>query len=171
MDKLHIRWMIKRDMPEVLEIEGMSFAAPWSEEDFISSLKRRNCIGMVCEATVGHDDFLIGYMIYDLEKNSLNLLNFAVHPDYRRKGAGKLMVDKLIGKLSDQRRSRLTTTVSEANLEALQFFKANEFIATNIEKGYYDDSDDDAIKMIYFYGENREHLFKNRISKYYEEKE
>ena len=46
---VHIRWMIRRDMSEVLEIEKSSFEFPWSEEDFIRCLRQRNCIGMVAE--------------------------------------------------------------------------------------------------------------------------
>ncbi|MEK6238743.1 MAG: ribosomal-protein-alanine N-acetyltransferase RimI, partial [Planctomycetales bacterium] len=47
--RVHIRWMIRRDMPEVLAIENSSFEFPWSEEDFLRSLQQRNCIGMVAE--------------------------------------------------------------------------------------------------------------------------
>src|SRR4029079_7559263 len=32
--RVHIRWMIRRDMAEVLEIEAAGFEFPWSEEDF-----------------------------------------------------------------------------------------------------------------------------------------
>ena len=49
---VHIRWMIRRDMPEVLDIENRSFEFSWTEEDFIRCLRQRNCIGMVAE----HDD-------------------------------------------------------------------------------------------------------------------
>ena len=45
--RIHIRWMIRRDMPEILEIEKQSFEFPWCEEDFIRCLRQRNCIGMV----------------------------------------------------------------------------------------------------------------------------
>ena len=47
--RVHIRWMIRRDMPEVLDIERDSFEFPWSEEDFMRCLRQRNCIGMVAE--------------------------------------------------------------------------------------------------------------------------
>ena len=46
---VHIRWMIRRDMSDVLEIENNSFEFPWFEEDFIRCLRQRNCIGMVAE--------------------------------------------------------------------------------------------------------------------------
>ena len=46
---VHIRWMIRRDMAGVLEIEKLGFEFSWSEEDFVRCLRQRNCIGMVCE--------------------------------------------------------------------------------------------------------------------------
>ena len=72
---VHIRWMIRRDMPEVLDIENRSFEFAWTEEDFIRCLRQRNCIGMVAE----HDERVVGFMIYELHKNRLHILNFAVH--------------------------------------------------------------------------------------------
>ena len=57
---VHIRWMIRRDMPEVLAIEGQSFEFPWSEEDFLRCLRQRKCIGMVAE----QHERVIGFMIY-----------------------------------------------------------------------------------------------------------
>ena len=78
---VHIRWMIRRDMPEVLKIEAGSFEFPWSEEDFIRCLRQRNCIGMVAE----HDERVVGFMIYELHKSRLHIINFAVHPTFRRR--------------------------------------------------------------------------------------
>ena len=40
--RVHIRWMIRRDMPEILDIENQSFEFSWSEEDFIRCLRQRN---------------------------------------------------------------------------------------------------------------------------------
>ena len=95
---VHIRWMIRRDMPEVLSIEQSSFEFPWSEEDFIRCLRQRNCIGMVAE----YDERVVGFMIYELHKDQLHVLNFSVRPDVRRRGVGMQMVNKLVGKLSQQ---------------------------------------------------------------------
>ena len=125
---IHIRWMIRRDMPEVLQIEQGSFEFPWSEEDFIRCLRQRNCIGMVAE----HDNRIVGFMIYELHKNQLHILNFAVRPDYRRRNVGKQMAEKLIGKLSQQRRSRIVLEVRETNLVAQIFFKNLVHILTMI---------------------------------------
>src|SRR5438093_13772491 len=85
---VHIRWMIRRDMPEVLSTELASFEYAWTEDDFLRCLRQRNCIGMVAEC----NDRVVGFMIYELHKNKLHILNFAVHPTARRTGIGAQMV-------------------------------------------------------------------------------
>ncbi len=140
---VHIRWMIRRDMPEVLGIEGHSFEFPWSEEDFIRCLRQRNCIGMVAE----RDERIVGFMIYELHKNRLHVLNFAVHPDFRRSSVGSQMAVKLIGKLSPQRRSRILLEVRETNLDAQLFFRDLGFRAISVLRDFYDDTVEDAYLM------------------------
>ncbi len=118
--RVHIRWMIRRDMPEVLAIERDSFEFPWSEEEFLTCLRQRNCIGMVAE----HDERVVGFMVYELNKTRIHVLNFAVAADHRRQGVGRQMMSKLIAKLSSQRRTRVTLEVRERNLPAQLFFRA-----------------------------------------------
>src|SRR5438105_9833849 len=143
--RVHIRWMIRRDMPEVLQAEQSSFEYAWTEEDFLKCLRQRNCIGMVAEC----GERVVGFMIYELHKAKLHVLNFAVHPDFRRTGVGRQMVHKLIGKLSSHRRTRITLAVRETNLGAQLFFRSQEFRALKVLRGYYEDSGEDAFLMQY----------------------
>ena len=142
---VHIRWMIRRDMPEVLSIEQASFEFPWLEEDFIRCLRQRNCIGMVAE----YDERVVGFMIYELHKDQLHVLNFSVRPDVRRRDIGMQMVNKLIGKLSQQRRNRIVLEIRETNLAAQMFFKNLGFKAVSVLRDYYDDTVEDAYVMQY----------------------
>ncbi|TSC63806.1 MAG: ribosomal-protein-alanine N-acetyltransferase, partial [Parcubacteria group bacterium Gr01-1014_106] len=79
-----IRWMIRRDMAEVLQIERKSFDYSWTEDDFLLCLRQRNCIGNVAE----WNDTVVGFMVYELHKTSLHVLNFAVAPQFRRQSVG-----------------------------------------------------------------------------------
>ena len=145
--RVHIRWMIRRDMPEVLAIEQECFEYPWLEEDFIHSLRQRNCIGMVAE----HDDRVVGFMIYELLKTRIHVLNFAVRRGFQRRGAGTQMLGKLAAKLSTQRRTRIVLEVRETNLAAQLFFRASGFRAVSVLRSYYADTPEDAYLMQYRY--------------------
>lgn len=143
--RVHIRWMIRRDMPEVLDIENASFEFPWGEDDFIRVLRQRNAIGRVAE----HDDRIVGVNVYELHKTRLHILNFAVAESHRRRGVGRQMIDDLKRKLSLERRTRLMLQVRDSNLSGQQFFRSRGFRAISILRDYYEDTDEDAYVMQY----------------------
>lgn len=140
---VQIRWLIRRDMPEVLRIEQLSFATPWTDEEFLACLRQRNCIGMVAE----HEHRIVGFMIYELHKSQLHILNFAVCPEFRHLGIGGQMVTRLIDKLSQQRRNEILLEVRERNLDAQLFFKQQGFRAISVLRRHFDDTDEDAYIM------------------------
>jgi len=142
---VQIRWMIRRDMPEVLEIERQSFEFAWTEEDFLCCLRQRNCIGMVAE----RQERIVGFMIYELLKSQLHVLNFAVAPQDRRQGVGTQMVEKLVNKLSQQRRQDITLEVRETNLAAQLFFRTQGLQAHGVLRNHYEDTEEDAYVMRY----------------------
>jgi ribosomal-protein-alanine N-acetyltransferase len=150
----HIRWMIRRDMPSVLAIESQSFEYSWTEDDFIRCLRQRNCIGMVAE----QGDRIVGFMIYELHKNRLHVLNFAVAPEFRRGGVGRTMINKLLSKLSNDRRNRIMLEVRETNLDAQLFFKELGFRAVSVLRDFYEDTVEDAYLMQYRYRASAQEL-------------
>ena len=142
---IHVRWMIRRDMPEVIGIEQEAFEFPWSEEDFTRCLRQRNCIGMVAELA----DSVVAFMIYELHRSRLHMLNFAVMRSHRRLGVGTQMMEKLVAKLTPDRRGRVALEVRETNLPAQLFFRSLGFRATSVLKDFYRDSTEDEYLMQY----------------------
>lgn len=140
---VQIRWLIRRDMPEVLKIERESFEFPWTDEDFMCCLRQRNCIGMVAE----YDHQIVGFMVYELHKARLHILNFAVAGEYRRMGVGTQMVLRLVDKLSQQRRQEIVLEVRERNLDAQLFFRTQSFRAISVLRQHYEDTEEDAYIM------------------------
>jgi [ribosomal protein S18]-alanine N-acetyltransferase len=148
--RVHIRWMIRRDMPEVLAIEHASFDFPWCEEEFLRVLRQRNCIGMVAEL----GERVVGFMIYELHKFKLQVLNFAVHPEFRRMGVGHQMVAKLVGKLSSHRRTRIVLHMRESLLQAQLFYRVQGFRATEIVREHFEDTGEDAYVLQYLFDDS-----------------
>jgi len=143
--RIQLRWMIRRDMPEVLSIEQEAFEFPWLDEDFTRCLRQRNCIGMVAE--VG--DSVVAFMIYELHRTRLHVLNFAVRRSHRRLAIGTQMMGKLFAKLSIERRDRILLEVRERNLPAQLFFRSLGYRAISVLKDFYEDSTEDAYLMQY----------------------
>ena len=145
--QVHNRWMIRRDLAEVLAIEDASYEFPWSEDDFIRCLRQRNTIGMVAEV----NERVAGFMLYEMHRQRLHVLNFAVQPAMRRRGVGAAMVAKLVSKLN-QNRNRIMLEVRESNLTAQLFFRSQGFAATATLRDFYEDTDEAAYLMQYRVG-------------------
>ena len=143
--RVHIRWMIRRDMPEVLRIEQTSHDYPWCEEDFLRCLRQRNCIGKVAE----QGEKIVGFMIYELHKTKYHFLNFAVHPDFRRHGVGTQMIEKKVSTLSSGHKNKILIEIRETNLDAQLFFRSCGFRATGVSRESYSDTGEDAYIMEY----------------------
>ncbi len=158
----HVRWMVRRDFPAVLAIENACFEFPWQEDDFLKCLQQRNCIGMVAE----YEGRVVGFMIYEVPKNRIHLLNMATAPEFRRQGVAAQMVAKLVGKLKNQRRTRIVLEVRETNLPALLFFRSQGFRAVEVLKNFYDETNEDAYTMQYRLTDTEQEAYAplNRIS-------
>lgn len=157
---VQIRWLIQRDMEDVLRIEQQSFEHPWTEEDFLCCLRQRNCIGMVAE----YDHEIVGFMIYELHKSRLCVLRFAVRPDVRRRSIGSQMILRLVDKLSQQRCNEILLEVRERNLDGQLFFKHQGFRAVTVLRAHYDDTAEDAYLMRFRLDDTCEFSSVNRIS-------
>jgi [ribosomal protein S18]-alanine N-acetyltransferase len=169
---VHIRWMIRRDMPEVLAIEKAAFPFRWTEEDFIHYLRKRNCIGMVAELpSPDNDGKVAGFMLYELYKSRLEIINFAVDPKVSRRTVGAQMVAKLVDKLSSHRRTHVALSVRENNLPAHLFFRSQGFLAVEVLRGHYEDSGEDGYRFVRrFQGaDEASDAAGNRLSQYQED--
>lgn len=150
--RVHIRWMIRRDMPETLQIEQLSWDEPWNEEDFLRCLRQRNCIGMVCE----DGEKVVGFMVYELHKSKLRVLNMAVHPGWRLRGVGAQMIAKLISKLSSHRRTTIDIVLKPTSHETRRFLRKQEFVMDGFEPGAFSETKTLGIVMKYRFCEDGE---------------
>jgi ribosomal-protein-alanine N-acetyltransferase len=141
---IHIRWLIRRDLDRVLQIERASFAAPWNIGDFYAVLKHRTVTGIVAEDAMS--GLVVGYAVFDLRPDRIELINLAVTPDYRLRWIGTQLVRRLHDRLRG-RRNLIRARVSERNLGAQLFFRARGFVATGIEREPYGEPDHDAYVM------------------------
>ncbi len=142
MDVLRTTWLCRFHLPEVMEIERTSFDMPWTERELMRVLRGKKVVGRV---VVGLDDAVRGFYVVDLQRRWIDLLNIAVHPDYRRRGIGTIMVENLASKINPLHpRLGVATNVSDKNLTGHLFFRALGFRATGVIQDAYDEIPGDA---------------------------
>lgn len=163
-----IRWLIHRDLPEVLFMEDMHPGIPCPIGETIRQLRKSENIGMRAEPREDGDASL-GYMNYELYGAFIHIKDFTVHPGSLRRGVGSQMLGKLLGKLSALRRNRIVLVVRESNLAAQLFFRdcigkilamhltnlslqhEQGFTATETLPRYFPDTGEDGLLMQYSY--------------------
>lgn len=118
-----IRWLIDRDISQVLAIENVSFSEPWGEQDFRGWLTNQYVVGMVAE----WNSRVRGFMLYRVSSTLLHIMNFAVEPKFRRFGVGSQMMAKLVESLKRQRRKEITMLIPEHALDAQLFLRSQGF--------------------------------------------
>lgn len=135
--KPHIRWMVRRDMNEVLAI-ARNNGNNITEDEVLALLRQRNNIGMVCEV----NEKVVGFMIYELKKQSINVIHLMVDPIQNRLGYGMALLNKLKEKLTPIRRTHLKFTLRESNLAGQLFLRKHKCFAIEVVRNYYEDHED-----------------------------
>ena len=151
---IHVRWMIRRDLDQVLKIEKENgqLASPvgeWSEEDFIAILGQSKNIGLVAVDEKDHA-YVRGFCVYNVQEDRFHIFNMAVEKKYENRGIGAQIIAKLKNKCSPSRRRMLEIDVRESNLDAQLFLRKQDFLAVEIiHKWYEQPIQEDAYRFRY----------------------
>lgn len=145
-----VRWLTRRDLPRVLQIERASYRRDftWGEEDFLAALRAGSVIGKVAEVhPEGGEPQVVGFCVHEheLHPRRIEVRNLAVCPLWRLRGVGRA----LIRGLTRRPRPRIRAEVHEANLDAQLFFRSLGFRAIQVLRGHYDFDGADAYVMEY----------------------
>lgn len=140
---MQVELMNKSHIDGIMEIEKDSFAIPWSRASVEKELRNNLAIYTV----VKENDKVVGYGGMWHVVNEGHITNIAVHKDYRRKGIGNIIVNKLIEIAEEKEMIGLTLEVRKSNVPALELYRKNGFKLEGIRPEYYEDNKEDAYIM------------------------
>lgn len=140
---MQVELMNKSHIDGIMEIEKDSFAIPWSRASVEKELRNNLAI----YAVVKENDKVVGYGGMWHVVNEGHVTNIAVHKDYRRKGIGNIIVNKLIEIAEEKEMIGLTLEVRKSNVPALELYRKNGFKLEGIRPEYYEDNKEDAYIM------------------------
>ncbi len=141
--KIEVKPMSESDLPEVMEIEKVSFPTPWSKESYLAELENEAARYRV----VRLEGKLVGYGGMWLIVDEAHITNVAIHPDFRQQGIGERLMTELIGLANQHKAIGITLEVRPSNQGALRLYNKLGFLPTAIRKGYYSDTGEDALIM------------------------
>lgn len=136
-----IRPMENGDLDSVLRIEEDSFNLPFSRGLFEKFMRQED---FYCWVAL-HGEELVGYAVYAVAADEVDLLNIAIDKRWRRRGIGSLMVRHILEQLMELGSRRIFLEVRPSNTVAMAFYDKLGFFQIGIRPGYYHDSGEDAL--------------------------
>jgi ribosomal-protein-alanine N-acetyltransferase len=159
-----IRPMEPGDVPAVAVIERLSFPTPWSPSSYLHELRhsvrsfyytllkpatvtavssgrgwRRWLRGVV---SLSEESGVIGYVGFRLRDAGAHISTIAVHPDWRGKGLGELLLLTAMEKALELGSSVVTLEVRPSNRVAQRLYRKYSFRLKTVHRGYYRDGED-----------------------------
>ena len=132
--------MTAAHVAQVAQLEKICFHDPWSEKSIASELDNRLTLWLV--AVDG--ERVAGYVGSQSVLGETDMMNIAVHPDYRRQGIGQNLVERLIRELKAQGNHSLMLEVRVSNENARKLYEKLGFVQVGLRKNYYRNPREDA---------------------------
>ena len=140
---IEIQKMTDAHVVQVADIEKLCFSDPWSEKSVASELNNPLSLWLVAcsHATVA------GYVGSQSVGDEADMMNVAVHPDFRRRGIAQKLVTELIKALSEKGVKSLALEVRESNAPAIALYKQLGFQQVGLRPNYYRNPKENALIM------------------------
>ena len=136
-----IEKMNSSHVSQIAQLEKICFSDPWSENSIASELGNKLAFWLV--ATEGEK--VAGYIGSQTVMAETDMMNVAVHPDFRRQGIAEALVNGLVEHLKGMGSHCLTLEVRASNAPAIALYEKLGFSEIGRRRNYYRNPREDAL--------------------------
>ena len=140
--------MTVKNLESVLAIEKEAFPSPWTRALFLQELDlafSRHLVMINMDETGKKE--IVGYIVFWVIHDELQLQRIAVRKDARGQGIGSLLLKEMIRICSRESVVTGSLEVRSGNTSALNLYRKYGFQVVGVRKGYYTDTKEDALIM------------------------
>jgi len=139
------------DVEALTRLERLCFSHPWTARHFRDALRDQERARLLVLRAPLHEGIgmrgLIGYGVFRLVLDELEVHNIAVHPELRNRGIGRWLVERML-ELGARRGARTALLEArQSNWAALQLYRSLGFEAVSIRRDYYEAPREDAVLL------------------------
>lgn len=135
---MKLRLWEKRDCERIAKLEEECFSDPWSLQAVEETSLRQDFVGLVIE----EDGAIQGYVGCLFAFEQADVLLIAVSKNYRGKGYGKLLLEKMLDLLKINQVKSVFLEVRKSNAVARACYIGRGFKEIAVRKGYYSNGED-----------------------------
>ncbi len=145
MDNVKLSDMTTSDFEVISPILSSNFDDFWSSENLKSELNNPASHYIVAKI----NNVIVGFAGIWKSVDDVHITNIVVKKDFRKKGIGSLLLQKLIELTKNLNYKELTLEVNALNEPAKQLYLKFGFKNLGIRKKYYNNTDDAIIMTLY----------------------
>jgi ribosomal-protein-alanine N-acetyltransferase len=146
---VRVERMTEMDLEAVLAIERASFPSPWPGEVFLGELhdERLARLSVARVAEGAHRGTVVGYACAWIIVDELHIINFAVHPECRRRHVGYQLLKGVLTQAHELGCRQAVLEVRASNRGAQRLYSQFGFAPVAVREHYYTEENEDAIVM------------------------
>lgn len=133
--------MAQQHVSQVAALEQICFSEPWSENSVAGELANPLSAWLVCV----ENGIVCGYVGSQTVLGESDMMNVAVHPDFRRRGVAEGLICELVETLKGKDSHCLTLEVRSSNVPAIALYEKLGFAQVGRRKNYYRNPKEDAL--------------------------
>ena len=138
---IRLEKMTAAHVSQVAELEKICFSDPWSEKSVATELTNPLSLWVVAL----DEEQVAGYVGSQSVEGEADMMNVAVHPNYRRRGIAGELVTHLIAQLAENNVHSLALEVRASNLPAISLYEKLGFTQVGCRPNYYRNPKEDAL--------------------------
>ncbi len=142
--RIHPERLTAETIPGAAELEKLCFHEPWSAKSLELLTNDGIGVGMVCRK----DGIVCAYGGMLIAVDEGQITNIATHPDFRRMGYGRAVVEALIKYAKNNRLESISLEVRESNKAAIALYTDLGFKVEGKRKDFYTKPTEAALVMI-----------------------
>lgn len=138
---IRLEQMTSAHVAQIAQLEKLCFSDPWSENSVASELNNRLSLWLVAM----DGDTVAGYVGSQSVLDGADMMNIAVHPDYRRQSIGRTLVLALCDALREKGVQFLMLEVRQSNAPAIALYEQLGFEQVGLRPNYYRNPKENAL--------------------------
>ena len=135
---INIEKMTIQDLELIKDILETDFDGFWTYSVFKSELENENSRYIAAKI----DNQIVGFAGIWKSVDDVHITNIVTKKDFRQKGIGKALLDKLIQISKQENINAVTLEVRHTNIPAINFYLKHGFKKVGLRKNYYKNQDD-----------------------------
>ena len=140
---IQIKQMTDAHVAQIAALEKLCFSDPWSENSVASELNNPLSLWLVALDR----ETVAGYVGSQSVLDGADMMNIAVHPDYRRQGIARELVAELTDALAEKGVKILALEVRQSNAPAIALYEQLGFQQAGLRPNYYRNPRENALIM------------------------